>query len=71
MNRTTRASIGVFANATASVDEKAPIELIQYMWEGDVHDALFGIAALEAKNPVKAVYDDIKTFPEYADAIDV
>lgn len=65
------ARVGTFKDASASAAGKDYMRILTYEWNDAEYDAMFLAGAMDVKNPIAAVYDNIKIKPEWSGATDV
>lgn len=71
MQKSAAATMGVFKDAAASAAGKDALARWSYEYSATDFDNLFLATPMDAKNPIKAVYDDVKTKDEFTGATDV
>lgn len=67
------ALVCVYKDQTARNTNKEVLTQIKYTFKNTngKYDTIFGVTAMENKNPIKGIYTEIKTYPEFDGAIDV
>lgn len=72
-NSSSSVRVCVYKDATARNENKEPIEYFTYGFDNTTpsYNTIFGVTAMENKNPIKGIYDEIKTYPEFSGSTDV
>lgn len=73
ITNSTTAFVCVYKDITARNNNKAPLKQYQHVFDSNngKFTSIFGIISMDNKNPVKGIYDEIKTYPEYSGATSV
>lgn len=70
-NSISSSTVCIYKDINARNNNKEPIERINYVFNMLEYSQIFAVTAMENKNPIKGIYDVIKTYPEFIGSIDV
>lgn len=65
------AIVDVYKDQSSRESRMKPIETYTYKFTSGTYNSIFTTTELDNKNPLKGVYNEIKTYPELSGSIDV